>query len=1040
MLASSRRTITPFKPQLASTERGSLCYNNNTTQTRLQLVGPLLKNGQPAGFMHVTIGDHDIVFSSQKASTTTNRLFHCYGPSKFVTVHFQTRLESRKAACQYIEQVVTNGITIDGHEFHFLGHSNSQLAEKTCVLYECNDRKAADALLAQWGDFASISNPAKCAKRIGLLFSGMQPMAGLSDISHKMIPDVQAHGFNFTDGCGLMSPCLALALAVKSKLTFGSQRYIPSVVQLRYRGFKGVVQLQPGLQEPFDLQLRPSQEKFKETLLQKQAVFGLVATSLPYKLGNLNKQCDLTSFRKRALYPTHCKQPHSRPPPSNLQFRPREPWDYACLQFIMLLSAMGISDTVFESKQAQYFAQLANMRTDPGTALKYLMTHAKVEVASLLAVSDVGVDHPEVAKQLKTLQNKLIQAGIRQPTKSTVQRFGVEEQEPNQQQSKLRIQVDQSRVVFGVADTSCSLQYGECFFQPTIDGTPCMLTDTYLLVGRNPCYHCGDLRVLKAVGCEALRHLKDCIAFPVQGPRPHADEMAGGDLDGDTFFVCWDPDLIPHQSQLHRPMSYNAAAEKPHGTVTTADRIRYFANHQPGILGKLDKRYNQWANLKGVACRECVQLADLFSVGVDSVKTGGQFPNWPVVLSTLSRDNLLIGQQQKIPEALLMGDNLAAEAEEKGRERIWNKLQLHAEQFSSAYRAPTKELLVLLSAEQALQTSSATGLATTLDEADIWALLFSQDICMSEEQLLHLVTQWCKAHASAQFLQMMMHIDFGHLNHVQRMYALQAGVPRNIVLNALNQSQLLTREDRLSFQLEAEGPSHWKLLGAAGHEHSASQDPAVHQMTVPAAQTGGAESADAVGQLQRALTQHHKKLLVFTVQPKREDPAQTVAIYIPETYPEPGRYDAGGKIVSFVFCNGLRRKQVFHKYQTLEFDPVRLQIFARQSRKKPVTLTEQRQQARDDLANSFLWLKHQENTLVLSHTEGRLRISVAVGSFDASAYRRGQLQRINKQPVSYEFYVVNSRVPVEQPRLIVPETTHQHTCLLPGSMFYGLTY
>lgn len=95
-------------------------------------------------------------------------------------------------------------------------------------------------------------------------------------------------------------------------------------------------------------------------------------------------QCDLTSFRKRALYPTHCKQPHSRPPPSNLQFRPREPWDYACLQFIMLLSAMGISDTVFESKQAQYFAQLANMRTDPGTALKYLMTHAKVRFVMLL--------------------------------------------------------------------------------------------------------------------------------------------------------------------------------------------------------------------------------------------------------------------------------------------------------------------------------------------------------------------------------------------------------------------------------------------------------------------------------------------------------------------------------------------------------------------------------------------------------------------------------------------------------------------------------
>ena len=44
------------------------------------------------------------------------------------------------------------------------------------------------------------------------------------------------------------------------------------------------------------------------------------------------------------------------------------------------------------------------------------------------------------------------------------------------------------------------------------------------------------------------------------------------------------------------------------------------------------------------------------------------------------------GQQQKIPEALIMGDEQAAQAEEKGKERIWNKLQLRAEQFSSAYR------------------------------------------------------------------------------------------------------------------------------------------------------------------------------------------------------------------------------------------------------------------------------------------------------------------------------------------------------------------
>ena len=44
-----------------------------------------------------------------------------------------------------------------------------------------------------------------------------------------------------------------------------------------------------------------------------------------------------------------------------------------------------------------------------------------------MAVSDLGVDQPEVAKQLKDMQNKLIQAGIRQPGRSTAKRIGVGE-------------------------------------------------------------------------------------------------------------------------------------------------------------------------------------------------------------------------------------------------------------------------------------------------------------------------------------------------------------------------------------------------------------------------------------------------------------------------------------------------------------------------------------------------------------------------------------------------------------------------------------
>jgi RNA-dependent RNA polymerase len=31
------------------------------------------------------------------------------------------------------------------------------------------------------------------------------------------------------------------------------------------------------------------------------------------------------------------------------------------------------------------------------------------------------------------------------------------------------------------------------------------------------------------------------------GERPLPDMMSGGDLDGDMYFVCWEPSLIPEE-------------------------------------------------------------------------------------------------------------------------------------------------------------------------------------------------------------------------------------------------------------------------------------------------------------------------------------------------------------------------------------------------------------------------------------------------------------------------------------------------------------
>lgn len=66
--------------------------------------------------------------------------------------------------------------------------------------------------------------------------------------------------------------------------------------------------------------------------------------------------------------------------------------------------------------------------------------------------------------------------------------------------------------------------------------------------------------MLEAVDIPELRHLKNVIVFPTQGPRPHPDEIAGGDLDGDQFFVSWDRELI--KMQPVEPMDYTPTESK----------------------------------------------------------------------------------------------------------------------------------------------------------------------------------------------------------------------------------------------------------------------------------------------------------------------------------------------------------------------------------------------------------------------------------------------------------------------------------------------
>lgn len=168
---------------------------------------------------------------------------------------------THKETADYVVLLLRTGITLNGIEYNFYGHSSSHLKSKTCFLF-AGSKDETSKKVSSLGDFGGMKTAAKKAKRIGLLFSTAEMAMNLNPDRCEDIPDIATKDYVFTDGCGFISRHLAKELVQRAKIKYRNRKYMPSVFQIRYRGYKGVLMLEPDLNGQILVKFRDSMKKF----------------------------------------------------------------------------------------------------------------------------------------------------------------------------------------------------------------------------------------------------------------------------------------------------------------------------------------------------------------------------------------------------------------------------------------------------------------------------------------------------------------------------------------------------------------------------------------------------------------------------------------------------------------------------------------------------------------------------------------------------------------------------------------------------------
>ncbi|KAJ0105846.1 hypothetical protein Patl1_17999 [Pistacia atlantica] len=268
-------------------------------------------------------------------------------------------------------------------------------------------------------------------------------------------------------------------------------------------------------------------------------------------------------------------------------------------EIIILLSTLGIKDEVFEAMQQEQLHLLGKMLTNREAALDVLQKLSGANSKSILVKMLLQGYEPNIEPYL----SMMLQAH--------------HENQLSELKSKCRIYVPKGRLLIGCLDETGLLNYGQVYIRVTMTKAELECQDQSFF---------RDIRVLEAVYEVDLEEngLVDCILFPHKGERPHPNECSGGDLDGDNFFISWDKDLIPCETDP--PMDYTGGRSRVMDHDVTLEEIqKFFVDYMINdTLGAISTAHLVQADRDPMKARsaKCLQLAALHSMAVDFAKTG----------------------------------------------------------------------------------------------------------------------------------------------------------------------------------------------------------------------------------------------------------------------------------------------------------------------------------------------------------------------------------------------------------------------------------